>query len=110
MERIDTSHSIWLFDRERMLYRRLPRGADPDAPSFKVEWEQYFGLEIGSDGSFTVALNVERTHLLRSYRDDADGGPSDVTHQVASAASAASDELDESTAELRLEAADGRAD
>ena len=39
MERIDTSHSIWLFDSERMRFRRLPRGADPAAPSLEVNAE-----------------------------------------------------------------------
>ena len=32
MQRIDSSHSIWLFDTERMRFRRVPQGADPDAP------------------------------------------------------------------------------
>ena len=61
MERIDTSHSIWLFDTERMRFRRMPRGADPTAPSFEGDWESYYALEIEDDGSFTVALNPERT-------------------------------------------------
>lgn len=109
MERIDTSHSIWLFDRERMAYRRLPRGADPDAPALNAEWEPYFGLELGDDGSFTVALNEERTRLLRSYRDDADGNRS-LTTATDDAGSVSPGTEEESTAELRLEVADGRAE
>lgn len=96
MERIDTSHSIWFFDSERMRFRRLPRGADPSAPSLESDWEPYFALEVDDDGSFTVALNEERTRLLRSYRDDADSGF--VAEPVSPEAS---------TAELRLETAEG---
>ena len=36
MQRIDSSHSIWLFDTERMRFRRLPKGADLAAPSFEA--------------------------------------------------------------------------
>ena len=68
MERIDTSHSIWLFDPERMRFRRLPRGADPNAPSLESDWEPYFALEVEGDGAFTVALNEDRTQLLRAFR------------------------------------------
>lgn len=105
MERIDTAHSIWLFDRDRMLYRRLPRGADPDAPAPDSEWEQYFGLELEDDGSFTVALNAERTRLLRSYRDDTDAGAEGETSATTGAS--APGEPGQSTNELRLEVADG---
>lgn len=89
MQRIDSSHSIWLFDSERMRFRRLPRGADPSAPALESDWEAYYALEIEGDGSFTVALNVERTRLLRSWRDN-------VTT--------------ESTTEIRLETAEGHTD
>jgi hypothetical protein len=98
MERIDTSHSIWIFDTERMRFRRLPRGADPGAPSFEGDWESYYALEIDDDGSFTVALNPERTRLLRSYRADAD--PTAAVDLVAPPAP-------DTTAELRLETAEG---
>jgi hypothetical protein len=99
MERIDTSHSIWIFDTERMRFRRMPRGADPTAPSFEGDWESYYALEIEDDGSFTVALNPERTRLLRSYRDDADASVA-VDLVVPPAPDA--------TTELRLETAEGR--
>jgi len=101
MERIVTSHSVWLFDTERMRFRRMPRGADLTAPSFEGDWEAYYALEIEGDGSFTVALNPERTRLLRSYRDDADA--SVAVDLVAPPAP-------DATTELRLEIAEGRLD
>ncbi len=70
MERIDTSHSIWLFDTERKRFRRLPRGADADAPALDADWEQYFALELDeATGAFTVTLNEDGTRLLRAFRD-----------------------------------------
>ena len=30
MERIESTHSIWLFDVERMRFRRVPKGTDPN--------------------------------------------------------------------------------
>ena len=71
MQRIDSSHSIWLFDTDRMRFRRLPKGADPDAPSLESDWEPYYALDVDPEtGSFSVALNEDRTRLLRSWREE----------------------------------------
>ncbi|MCZ7527524.1 MAG: hypothetical protein M5U14_14750 [Acidimicrobiia bacterium] len=89
MERIESSHSTWIFDPERMRFRRVPKGVDPDVPSLERDWERYYGLEIdATTGSFTVTLNPEGTRLLRSWRE---GTPS---HD------------EEPTAELTLEPVD----
>jgi hypothetical protein len=70
MYRIDSAHSIWLFDTDRMRFRRLPKEADPDAPSLEADWQVYFALvEDDKTGAFTVALNEDRTRLLRSFRE-----------------------------------------
>jgi hypothetical protein len=67
--RLESSNSIWLFDRERMRFRRVPRGTDPDSPSSPHDWEPYFGLEVETDtGAFTVALNEDGTRRLRAVR------------------------------------------
>ena len=72
MQRIDSAHSIWLFDADRMVFRRVPKGTDPMAPSPESEWQPYFALDVDADtGAFTVALNHDRTRLLRAWRDDA---------------------------------------
>jgi hypothetical protein len=69
VERIDSCHSIWLFDTDRMRYRRLPRGASVDSPALATDWEPYTGLDVDVDtGSFSVVLNAERTRILRSWR------------------------------------------
>ena len=46
MRRIDSAHSTWLFDSERMRFCRLPRGVDPSSITLEREWQPYFGLEI----------------------------------------------------------------
>jgi hypothetical protein len=72
MERIDSSHSTWIFDTERMRFRRVPKGTDPGALSLDRDWQAYYALEIDPEtGAFTVALNEDRTRLLRAFRDDA---------------------------------------
>jgi hypothetical protein len=77
MERIDSTHSIWIFDPERMRFRRLPRGADPNAPSLERDWQPYFALELDDEtGAFTVALNEDRTRLLRAWREPSPAAPS----------------------------------
>ena len=74
MERIQSTHSIWLFDVERMRFRRVPKGSDANAPSLESDWEPYFALDVDAEtGAFTVALNEDRTRLLRAWRDDAAG-------------------------------------
>lgn len=81
-ERIESTHSIWLFDTEHMRFRRLPKDADADAPALDSDWEPYFALEIDQDtGAFTVALNEDKTRLLRSWRESAPA-PTDTTGEV----------------------------
>jgi hypothetical protein len=71
--RLESSNSIWLFDVERMRFRRVPRGTDPDAPAPAAEWQPYFGLEVEpATGAFTVALNDDGTRRLRAVRVDAE--------------------------------------
>jgi hypothetical protein len=70
LRRIDSAHSTWLFDTQEMRFARLPRGVDPSSFALEREWRPYFGLEIETSGAFTVALNPERTKLLRAWRED----------------------------------------
>ena len=95
MERIDSTHSTWIFDTQRMRFRRLPRGADPATPSLESDWQPYFALDVDPrTGAFTVALNEDRTRLLRAWR-------ADVTPEAAPEGADETGEL--RTRELRLE-------
>lgn len=70
VRRIDSAHSTWLFDTDEQRFARLPKGVDPSSLALDGEWRPYFGLEIETSGAFTVALNPERTKLLRAWRED----------------------------------------
>ena len=60
---------MWLFDTERHRFRRLPLGADADAPALDSDWEPYFSFDLDeATGAFTVALNEDGTQLLRAFR------------------------------------------
>jgi hypothetical protein len=66
---IESHHTTWVFDPDRMRFTRLPKGSDPHSPVPDSQWEQYHGLEVDpATGEFTVALNASRTRLLRSWR------------------------------------------
>jgi hypothetical protein len=87
MERMDSCHSIWLFDTERMRFRRAPRGSNLDF-SLESDWEPYYGLEISPEsGAFAVALNESGTRFLRSWQHTEGcehcSAPGDVTTELA---------------------------
>lgn len=70
--RLESSNSIWLFEVDRMRFRRVPRGTDPNSPALANDWQPYFGLEVEPDtGAFTVALNADGTRRLRAVRVEA---------------------------------------
>ncbi|MBA3655626.1 MAG: hypothetical protein H0W70_15700 [Actinobacteria bacterium] len=69
VQAIESCNSTWLFDAERMRFRRVPKGTSIDVPAPPEEWEPYFSLDLADDsGAFVVALNQAGTRLLRSYR------------------------------------------
>jgi hypothetical protein len=69
MQRIDSTHSTWLFDPERMRFCRIPKGVDASTLPLERDWQSYHALEIDPTGAFTVALNADRTKLLRAWQD-----------------------------------------
>ncbi len=66
---LESCHSTWLFDTERMRFRRILKGLDLDSNQASTGWRPYFGLDIDPvSESFVVLLNPEGTRLLRSWR------------------------------------------
>ncbi|MGD0321753.1 MAG: hypothetical protein ABSC00_09175 [Acidimicrobiales bacterium] len=67
---LESCHSTWLFDTERMRFCRVLKGlARDDRPSASTGWHAYFGLEVDPvSESFVVLMNPEGTRLLRSWR------------------------------------------
>lgn len=66
---IESCNSTWLFDTERMRFRRLLRGADVGPHVATTEWRAYSRLDVDPHSeSFVVVLNAEGSRLLRSWR------------------------------------------
>jgi hypothetical protein len=66
---LESCHSTWVFDPERMRFRRILKGFDLDAHQATTAWRAYFGLELDpSSESFVVLLNPDGSRLLRSWR------------------------------------------
>ncbi len=66
---LESCHSTWLFDAERMRFRRILKGLDLDARNASTAWRPYYGLELDPiSESFVVLLNPEGSRLLRSWR------------------------------------------
>jgi hypothetical protein len=80
---LESSNSIWLFEIERMRFRRVPRGTDPGSNALANDWQPYFGLEVEPDtGAFTVALNEAGTRRLRAVRVETTPEVDDRTTEV----------------------------
>ena len=66
---LESCHSTWLFDTERMRFRRVLKGLDVENHPASTGWRPYFGLDVDPvSESFVVLLNPEGTRLLRSWR------------------------------------------
>ncbi len=66
---LESCHSTWIFDTDRLRFRRALLGLALAPHAATTAWRPYFGLEIDSiSESFLVLLNPEGTRLLRSWR------------------------------------------
>ena len=46
---LESCHSTWIFDTERLRFRRILKGLALDAHAATTAWRPYFGLEIDPD-------------------------------------------------------------
>src|SRR6202021_2825877 len=66
---LESCHSTWIFDTEKLRFRRILKGLSLDSHAATTAWRAYFGMEIDAiSESFVVLLNPEGTRLLRSWR------------------------------------------
>jgi hypothetical protein len=82
--RIETANSIWFFDEERSVFRRVPRDAE-EVFTVSDDWEPYYGLEVDAEtGAFTVLLDPDGTRRYRSWQveEPHDVPDSDATAEV----------------------------
>ena len=69
----ESCHSTWLFEPERMRFRRILKGLESGSGEVTTEWRPYFGLEVDQQGEyFVVLLNPDGSRLLRSWRHTSD--------------------------------------
>jgi hypothetical protein len=70
---LESCHSTWHFDTDRMMFRRLLTGGTEGHLQVATDWRPYHALEVTPDSeSFTVVLNAQGTRLLRSWRHTED--------------------------------------
>lgn len=67
MERIDSCHSIWVVDTDAQQFCRLPRGSRVEPTVMRDRWESFTDFEVHEDGAHVLALNEDRTRLLRFW-------------------------------------------
>lgn len=66
---LESCHSTWVFDGERMRFRRILKGIEVDEKPVFTDWRPYYGLEVNEvSEAFTVLLNPAGTRLIRSWR------------------------------------------
>jgi hypothetical protein len=69
MVTIDSCNSRWVFDADRLRYRRVPKGPNLGMRLTMAEWRPYYELHIDpTSESFVVVLNEAGTRMLRSWR------------------------------------------
>jgi hypothetical protein len=66
---VDSCHSVWIFDTERLRFRRVLKGLGRGDEAAMTEWRRYHRLELDQDSdSVVVVLNDSGTRLLHSWR------------------------------------------
>jgi hypothetical protein len=66
---VDSCHSRWTFDTERLRFRRMPKGPGLELLMATTQWRPYHELLLDPlSDSFEVILNDAGTRVLRSWR------------------------------------------
>jgi hypothetical protein len=66
---VDSCHSRWVFDTERLRFRRVPKGPGLESLMAMTQWRPYHELHLDPlSDSFFVVLNEAGTRMLRSWR------------------------------------------
>jgi hypothetical protein len=66
---VDSCHSRWVFDTERLRFRRVPKGPGLELLMAMTQWRPYYDLQLDPDSdSFVVIMNEAGTRMLRSWR------------------------------------------
>ncbi len=70
---LESCHSTWIFDPDRMRFRRILKGIEVGERTVSTDWRPYARLEVDPQSEiFCVWLNEEGTRLIRSWRHSED--------------------------------------
>ena len=69
----ESCHSTWLFDTERMRFRRILKGLESGPRHVATDWRAYFGLEVDPD---VLVENIpvgaqQRVEIVKALMRDA---------------------------------------
>jgi hypothetical protein len=70
---IESCHSTWIFDTDRMRFRRILKGPEVGGQPVTTGWRHFSRLEAPPYAeTFTVFLNDAGTRMIRSWRHKSD--------------------------------------
>ena len=70
---IESCHSTWVFDEDRMRFRRVLKDTEVGGKPVATGWRPYARLSAPPDSeTFTVYLNAAGTRMLRTWRHTVD--------------------------------------
>jgi hypothetical protein len=70
---IESCNSTWVFDVDRMRFRRILKGTEVGGEPVATGWRPYYQLEAPADSeTFSVSLNLSGSRMIRSWRHAAD--------------------------------------
>jgi hypothetical protein len=68
---MESCHSTWIFDEDRMRFRRILKFIEVGQHAVTTAWRPYHRLQIDlRTDTFTILLNAEGTRMIRSWRHD----------------------------------------
>jgi hypothetical protein len=66
---IESCHSTWIFDVDRMRFRRILKGTEVGGQPVATGWRSYHRLEDQPNSeTFIVYLNAAGSQMIRSWR------------------------------------------
>jgi hypothetical protein len=70
---LESCHSTWVFDPDRMRFRRILKDISVGHEPVTTEWKAYYQLQLDPQSeAFSVFLNMEGSRLIRSWRHTQD--------------------------------------
>jgi hypothetical protein len=70
---LESCHSTWIFDTDRMRFRRILNDIEVGHRSVSTAWRPYFELQADPTAeTFTIILKADRSRLIQSWRHTPD--------------------------------------